>query len=341
VNGRPLQITICNDADTESTSANCARQAVANHDVATVGDNTEYGTADDPILLNANIAAVGANPLAAADFSSPNVFPVNPGGAATIAGEAVALVDAGSTKIAVARVDNPAAAEVDTFANIALGAKNLKVAKDVPVPATAPDFSQYVADATSGGTNGLLIAMNQNQAEQFINSLRQAGVKMPIAIDSTAIPPAALKKLGSAANGMLVSNEFKPLSSNVPGITQFKNGMKKYAPQAPLNDFSLNGWLAVQQFAGSMKQQHVTDITNTSVLAAMKQVRNLNLGGVIPNWSSIPSTLPSLSQGFNLAVTLAKVKAGNIVATSNSFTYPIPGTAPSLTSSSSTSSSAP
>jgi branched-chain amino acid transport system substrate-binding protein len=328
IHGRPLQITVCDDADNENKATTCAREAASIGAVATVADNTEWGTAVDPILLSEHIAVIGANPLTAADFSSPNVFPIEPGGAATVAGEAMALSNAGARHIVVARVDNPAAALVDTFVNAALVSRGLKVFKDVPVPATAPDLSSYVADATSGGADGILIAMDSNQGAQFIQALRSAGVKIPIATASSAVPPTELSRLGAAANGLYVSSDFRPIYAGGPGMSQFLSDMSKYEPSAALDDFSVNGWVSVEAFDKALAQLKLTDITNATVLAGMKQVRNLDLYGIVPNWSTIPSKLPGLSQDFNPSVMLAKISGGKVVALTGQFSYPIPGTGP-------------
>jgi ABC-type branched-subunit amino acid transport system substrate-binding protein len=326
--GRPLQITVCDDADNETKASTCARQAASIGAVATVADNTQFGTAVDPILLSEHIAAVGANPLTAADFSSPNIFPIEPGGTATVAGEALALVNAGAKHIVVARVDNPASAIVDTFVDAALAPHGLKVFKDVPVPATAPDLSSYVADATTGGADGILLAMNQNQGAQFIQALRSADVKVPIATASSAVPPAELTHLGAAADGLYVSSEFRPIDAGGTGVSQFLSDMSKYEPAAELDDFSVNGWVAVQAFDQAITQLNLTDVTNTTVLAGMSKVRNLNLGGIVPNWSAIPIKVPGLSQNFNPSVMLAKIQNGKITPLTGQFSYPIPGTAP-------------
>jgi ABC-type branched-subunit amino acid transport system substrate-binding protein len=327
--GRPLQVTVCDDSDNETKAAACARQASSLGAVATIADNTQFGTAVDPILLSEHVAAVGANPLTPADFSLTNMFPIEPGGAATTAGEAVALVKAGAKHIVVARVDNPASAIADTFVNAALAPYKLKVFKDVPVPTTAPDLSSYVADATSGGADGVLIAMNQNQGAHFIEALRQAGVKLPVATASSAVPPNELPTLGAAAEGLYVSSEFRPVATGGPGISQFLADMKQYEPAAAINDFSINGWVSVEAFTKSVAQLNLTNVTSTTVLAGMKQVRNLDLGGVVPNWSTVPLKVPGLSQDFNPSVMLARIQNGKIIPmVAGQFTYPIPGTAP-------------
>lgn len=328
VNGRPLQIIVCDDADNENKSANCARTAASDGAVATVADNTQYGTADDPILLSEHLAAIGANPLTAADFVSPNVFPLEPGGPATVAGEALALVDAGAKHITVARVDNPASAIVDTFVSAVLATRGLKLFKDVPVPATAPDLSSYVADATGGGADGVVIAMNVNQGAQFIEALRQAGTTLPIATASSAVPPFELPKLGAAANGLYVSAEFRPIDAGGPGITQYLADMKKYEPSALQDDFSINGWASVETFAKAVEQLHLKTITNTTVLAGMKKVRDLDLDGIVPNWSTVPLKLSGLTQDFNPSVMLSKIQNGKIVPLTGQFSYPFPGTGP-------------
>jgi ABC-type branched-subunit amino acid transport system substrate-binding protein len=170
--------------------------------------------------------------------------------------------------------------------------------------------------------------MNVNQGAQFIKALRQAGTKVPIAAASTAVPPFELSKLGAAANGLYVSAEFRPIDAGGPGITAFLADMKKYQPSALLDDFSIDGWTSVQTFARAVAQLHLKTITNATVLAGMKQVRNLNLDGIVPSWSTVPLKLPGLTQNFNPSVMISKIQNGKIVPVTGQFSYPFPGTGP-------------
>src|SRR5271155_1507771 len=62
INGHSLKVIVCNDQDNEATAANCARAAVSDGVVATVADNTEWGSAIIPILAAAGIATIGQLP---------------------------------------------------------------------------------------------------------------------------------------------------------------------------------------------------------------------------------------------------------------------------------------
>src|SRR5260370_18645338 len=74
--GHKIQVDTCHDQADPSLSATCARQAVANHDVAVVAPLILTSANVIPILTQAHIPYFGAFPVSPGALSSPDSFPV-------------------------------------------------------------------------------------------------------------------------------------------------------------------------------------------------------------------------------------------------------------------------
>jgi len=314
IKGHPIKVIVCNDADTSSTAANCANEAVSDKVVATVGDNSEWGTEIVPILKSAGIASIGSLPVSIPDFSSSNSFPVQPGGPGSLAACGYLLAKLGATNIAIARVDNPAAAELTLFANLGLKSEGSSstVGTNVPVPPTAVDMSSYVAGVS--GSNGLIIAMEANQGERFVQALHQAGYSGKVCTSSGILDGKnALKNLGSAANGMYIAGEFQSSTAGGPGWKAVDAGMKKYAAGQLIDDYSVNSWVATEAFATIAKT--LPSVTAASVVTGFTNAKDVSTQGMTPPITATPLTLPApfgtaLSQLINPAVSITKLENG-------------------------------
>lgn len=312
IKGHPIKVIVCNDTDTSSVASNCAREAVSDKVVATVGDNTEWGTDIVPILKSAGIASIGSLPVTIPDFSSSNSFPLQPGGPGSLAACGYLLAKLGATNIAIARVDNPAAAELTLFANLGLKSEGSSsmVGTNAAVPPTAVDMSSYVADVA--GSNGLIIAMEANQGERFVQALHQAGYTGKLCTSSGLLDGKnALKNLGSAANGMYVAGEFQSQTAGGPGWSAIEASMKKYEPGQLIDDYSVNSWVSTEAFAAIAKT--LPSVTAASVLTGFTNAKNVSTQGMTPPYTTTPLTLPApfgsaLSQLFNPAVSITKLE---------------------------------
>jgi len=315
INGHPIKVIVCNDQDNSNTAAGCARAAVADGVVAVVGDNTEWGNQIIPIIGASNIASIGSLPVTPQDFGSSNSFPIQPGGVGSIANCGYLLAKLGATNIDEARVDNNAAAEIKLFANLGIAADNpaLSIKSDVPVPATAPDMSTYVAQVS--GSNGLIMAMEANQAERFLKAVRASDYTGKICTSSSVLAGTnALKNFGSSINGVYVVNEFRPQVAGGAGWSAILSGFKKYAPAGTLlDDYSVNSWVSTVTFANLAKT--LSTVTAASVLTGFTNAKNVATQGMTPPFSATPLTLPppfgtALSQAFNQGTVVTKFENG-------------------------------
>lgn len=320
--GKPLALTICDDKADANEAAKCARQAVRNGTVATLGNVSNFGNVIFPILAKAGVASIGHNPISAQDFSSPVAFPLQAGSPGTVAGAAKLLADQGIKRIRIATVDSPAGAVGQTFAEAGLTGTDTKIIGLSLVPIGAPDYAIY-AKTVLQGSDGVLVSMNADQAARFITALRQADADIPVAVTMAALPPATIKQLGQTAEGIAVAMPFLPISAGGEGITQFLADMQQFAPQTKINSFSLQAWLSAQTLASvltdALKDTPDAAITSASVYQWLSQLEQYELGGVVAPITTTVEQAAPFNRLFNSKVLYGKVVNGEIQLSDNNW----------------------
>lgn len=325
IKGHPVEIINCDTRNDPNTAAACARQAVSDKVLAVVSSLTPYGDQVMPILAAGKIPDVGIVPGAGPDFTSPVSFPITGGAPAGFAGLGRALANAGSTRIALARIDVPQAAALSQFVTAGLTGMNAKVIADVKVPPGAPDMSTYAAAATANGANGIVVGVSGQDAINLIQAIRQANPKVTIAFVSTE-PGQVITSLGATADGLLQSESETDLI-NTPAIQQFKADMKAADLTGPAG-FRLNAWLSVQivkKFAN-----HLSSLTSTALLNALNSATAIDTG-VIPPLQFTKAPIPQLPRVFNLCVITTVIKNGQETIPSGSPGYMNPYSGQSCT----------
>ena len=311
VNGRPLLLISCDDKADPNEAAKCARKAVREKVAASVGSNSNFSEAILPVLERGNIASIGQLPITQGDFSNANSFPLQAGSPGMIAGAARLIVEQGTRNLQLVAVDSPAGSLNEKFASAALSGSAAKILGLTLVPIGAPDYAGYVAAATRN-SDGMVIGMNSDQAGRFLQALHVSGKSVPVALTVGAVPPDMVKRLGDAAEGLLVTAPFRPLETGGKSNAQFLADMKAHAPDAKRNVFSQGGWIAVETFARAMTAQKVKDYSPESVLRAMSSLSDLDTGDMIPPLTTTKEYEAPYNRLFINKVMFARITNGEL-----------------------------
>jgi branched-chain amino acid transport system substrate-binding protein len=276
INGRKLELTICNTEGDPNTVLACARQVAGNKNiVAVVGSSTVVGNPES-VLQDAGLAYFGEFPLPGTDTSSTISFPVI-GGPVVEIECAVSLTAQRikARKMTVAYEDVPAAAAVLPLISSLAGAEHVQVLRKVGLPATATDLSPQVATADSG-VGATMLATNPQQEQQFILADKSSGSTVPL-VAGDNLAPSSIKAMGSAANGVYECDALRPVSTAFAGGRQFLAETSYLGKGFAVDDTSTNAWLAVHMFANILKT--MPTITRQSVLAKLRNLHNVSAYG--------------------------------------------------------------
>jgi branched-chain amino acid transport system substrate-binding protein len=305
INGHKLDLTFC-DAAAESTLAlSCARQAVSDKVVATVGSHESFGSLTFPIYKAAGIPMVGLYPSTTnPDMVSPISYPLWGGPVASLEAAVLALKKQGLTKIGIAPIDLTVGTSYIPALKPYIAKVGSQFVGSVAIPPTATDMSSYVEQLHSDGAQVVLMVLSGQEDTQMFQAADQLNIHD---ITWVALPLVTENDLASTPAGtkFMTFSPYPPFRSakQYPGVAQWLADLKAInAPTGSLytSTNGFNSWLAVMAFA-KIAKTIPGPITSQSVTAALnRQKSGINLYGLV-NWQpgkSGPSTSPRSANGL-------------------------------------------
>ena len=315
---RPIQIVTCETKGDPNVAAQCGRDMVSKGVVALVGDISGVSGGFLPVTEAANISSIGHFSVGAADLTAKLTWPIVSGAPALIIGQGVQAVQLGVKKPSLVRVDLDAVAQAAQLAALGLKSGGLSVNNTVAVPPGAPDMSSYVAAATGGGTDAVIVIMTPQDLANFVKALRQSGSQIPVISDSANVLRAINAGFADEMEGVYAISWGKPATvTDDPAVAQFLKEMDAKDPKATKDDTATNAWVSVHMFADIVKD--MPQIDAASVTAAMPTVTNYESGIFPPaNFSKVQTLLPGIRL-FNTSVLFTQVKNGQFVPVTGDF----------------------
>ncbi|NUK34213.1 ABC transporter substrate-binding protein [Streptomyces lunaelactis] len=188
LDGHELRVITCNEENTPSGAATCARRAVKEGAVAVVGSYSQHGDAFMAPLEAAGIPFIGGYGISEEEFSSYLSYPVNGGQAALLAGNGQQLADV-CGKVSLVRPNSLAGDELPGLLNAGLAQGNGRESTDILAAEDATDFTAQAKQArkkagglTGSGTAsgsesddrpGCVTAALGDRTETFVDSFRR------------------------------------------------------------------------------------------------------------------------------------------------------------------------
>ncbi|MFD4247745.1 ABC transporter substrate-binding protein [Streptomyces sp. NPDC058525] len=184
INGRKLRVLTCNENNTPSGAADCARKAVNEKAVAVVGSYSQHGRAFMAPLEAEGIPFIGGYGVSSEEFQSILSYPVNGGQPVLLAGAGHQLGRA-CTQVSLVRPDTLAGDSMPILLNAGLKANKIADASDIRAAEDSADFSAQAREAladtatTGGGKDkekgkGCVTAVLGERTETFFDAFRRA-----------------------------------------------------------------------------------------------------------------------------------------------------------------------
>jgi branched-chain amino acid transport system substrate-binding protein len=309
IGGRPIEVIVCSDELSPDTARQCARTAVEKKISAVVGLQTTNETTILPILESAGIPAVGVYPFTDAALTSPVSYPDVSGFVGQTLGMGLQLATNGATKVNTVVPGGLGGISSVMGDAIAAGAAAGQVPYGdvVEIPAKSSDLSAVIATATSDGAS---VAGFATDEAEFIRAMRTLAPDSLVTTFPFNLTENVLQSVGQDAEGVLSVEGFAPPSSSTPGAEQFAQDLAAYDSSLAVSPTGLHEWLAMWTFARVVAP--LGDVTPQTVSGAMDQVRNLDMGGLTPPYSTA-TTNTQYPRMFNQTVVFQTVTDGRIV----------------------------
>jgi ABC-type branched-subunit amino acid transport system substrate-binding protein len=328
INGRPLQVTFCDDHDNPSGAEQCARAAVSGGDVAVVGWGSISGGSNIlSVLSRANIPWIGEEQFSQAENTSPDSYPIIGSLATQWLGLGQLAGQLGCKKAGVMEWNNPVGIFGLQWFERGFGAVGGKVGPVTLVGTSATDLAPAAAAVNTGGVGCVAMLLSPTQGPLAVQALAQAGSKARILFYPDELPQSAIQQTGgthSLAEGGLTDTFY--LRPSDPRWNQAKQAVNKYAPNpSVVNNFNSYTeidqltWEAYLVFTSVIKSQHLKTIDGPALRAALDRAKSFSTGGLLPpmNFHTPVVTGPAkpfYNRVFNPYVTLLTIKNGKYTA---------------------------
>lgn len=187
------------------------------------------------------------------------------------------LVGLGKTKLALVfdpTVNGEAALKTPDFAKEA----GAEIVTKVEVPVTTTNFTPIVQKLQDSDIDGIVF---QTTVPSFVGTMKaadQAGLDVPVVGLSALLSESVLELGGESLEGAYLTGLFPLLSDPSPAVQQFREQMKKYAPNAE-NGLGMVGWnAAALMYAGIQDASEDGDLTRDSFMESLRGLGGQQVG---------------------------------------------------------------
>lgn len=321
INGRPVEITVCDEQFDAAVAATCARQAVEEGMVSVVGSFTYFAEAVVPVVAESEITWFGACcPISPSELSNPYSF--NIGNQPMYAvGEVKKAVEDGCESINVVIGEGADAIFLDPMNN-AIRAYGREFNDISVIPVVSQDYSAEVARATTDA-DCLLVVLSETPQLTWNIALQQADTDIQqygVQGNLNAISAVGAEEV---TNGNIISGMFPDLATEP--WAEYRGALEAAGVDQEANDFnSLGGmgtWAAYMAFA-DIASTIEGEVTASSFYEAANATDNLDLNGMVPpidftqEWTD---GLPGYTRLFNRTVVYSMLENGQVVPIDNEF----------------------
>lgn len=320
INGRPLEVTVCDEKFDPAVATECARQAVDEGMVSIVGSFTYFAESIVPVIAESSITWFGACcPITPAELTSPYSF--NIGNQPMYAVGAVKrAVDDGCENINAVIIDG-AQVFIPPMEN-AMKALGKTFGATVILPPTAQDYSSEVAQATSGA-DCVISVISETPFITWNTAWTQSGTTARQYGPQGNLNSVSAKGNEEATDGDVIAGMYPDLST--APWDEYRAALEAAGIDQEANDYnSLGGmgtWAAFVGFT-QIAETIEGDITAESFYNAANTTTNLDLNGMVPpidftkEWTD---GLEGYNRLFNRSVVFSKLEMGKVVPLTTEF----------------------
>lgn len=322
INGRPVEVIVCDEQFDPAIAANCARQAVEEGVVSVVGSFTYFAEAIVPVISQSDITWFGACcPISPSELSSPHSFPIGNQPMYAV-GEVTKAVEDGCESIN-AVIAEGADAIFRTPMENAMTAFGKTFNDVIIAPTIAQDYSAEVARATTG-VDCMVVVLSETPFLTWNTALQQADTDVKQYGNQGNLNAISAKGAEEATNGNIISGMYPDISTEP--WDEYRAALEANNIDQVANDFnSLGGMGTWAAYMGFMQIASGIDgeVTAKSFFDAASATTALDLGGMVPvldftqEWTD---GLPGYTRLFNRSVVYSQLDNGQVVPLDNNFT---------------------
>ncbi|MGF1595766.1 MAG: ABC transporter substrate-binding protein [Acidimicrobiales bacterium] len=283
IQGRPLEIIVCDDRADAGEAANCARTAVSEGVVANVGGFTlDVGQAI-PIYEENSIAWFGACcPLRDQEFKSPISFPLGFVNSFNPAAAIRMIEDGCESIVGVFGDDTANVPQIESYTNgfksIGADVSDLRI---VLVPVAPGDYSAQAAQINDPPADCVFGQLGQVNWPPLISAMEGVGATPRYYGPQGNLDSTIVEQFPESTEGAVVIGVYPNIGA--PVWDDFRAALETYEADPELNYNSLAGlgtWTAFTVFT-IVVDTIDGEIDNETFLAAANQMDSIDTGGMV------------------------------------------------------------
>jgi ABC-type branched-subunit amino acid transport system substrate-binding protein len=284
IHGHKVVLTTCDNQSQVNVDATCAQEAVANHDVAVLGNGNVEDTTMLPILQHAHIAEIGQDESSALGSTEPIAFPGATGGFGLSNAAGPFLKRAGCTKVSAVIISGfTATAGIAAAMKASIEGSGLTYVGPTYSPITQTDFTSTMEAITLSGADCITGGLAISQTQGLLTAWKASGSTIKMVLPGTIVPPASA--MASIDSGVYL---FSPLRlPSDPVVKPVAAAIKKWEPQTTITQRAIEAYDYTMMFASALRKANPKTYTNRTVLAALNHISNYSpLGNVFHPYST-------------------------------------------------------
>jgi branched-chain amino acid transport system substrate-binding protein len=313
VNGKKINVIVCNDQNDANVAGQCARQAVTDHVAAVVAQTSLVDEAVIPILEAANIPDIGPQAFSAEDTEASDKVAFGLGTIGTPDGvaDAVYLQKEGCTNIGIVYTSPGGDTEVAAPAAAIKSLSGVKYAGAFAVNQQTTNWTPAVQKAISAGGQNVclvLLAASTQMIQVFQGISSSTSPHMRVAAYENELPISILPTLGGKASGAIITSGFYP--TNSPQAASLATAFTAAYPKDTFDEQVEDAWVSVYVFAEIAKG--LSTVNASTVLAALNKATDVT-DPLLPkplNFTT-PNSDPAFARIFNTSIVALKVNGSS------------------------------
>ena len=321
INGRPVEVEVCDEQFDAAVAATCARQAVEDNVVSVVGSFTYFAEAIVPVIAESDITWFGnCCAISPSELTSAHSFPIGNQPMYSV-GEVKRAVEDGCENIN-AVIAEGADAIFRTPMENAMKAYGREFNDVIITPTIAQDYSAEVARATTD-VDCIVVVMSETPFLTWNTALQQADTDVKQYGNQGNLNAISAKGAEEVTNGNIIAGMYPDISTEP--WAEYRATLEANNVDQEANDFnSLGGmgtWAAYMGFA-QIARGIEGEVTAASFFEAASNTTALDLNGMVPvldftqEWTDGLEGYPRL---FNRSVVYSQLENGKVIPLDNEF----------------------
>ncbi|WP_345424233.1 ABC transporter substrate-binding protein [Pseudonocardia xishanensis] len=312
INGKQIDLIICNDKRDPNQAAQCARDAVSQNVVAVISASINFSDQVLPVLQRADIAYLKAAPTGPDEYSNDDSFPLT-GGTLSDAGSAgIAMRTEGCVKPAT--IASPATSS--QFVGKAYGwgyqsAGGAPIDINLTVPLNSPDYAPTIASLESQGIDCVGVAFAPTDMLNMGKVISQTSSTIKVFSIIGISPEEVTSAYAKDGVALTIGSAYPPLADTTfTGLDEFRTDLA--AKNVPVNGVSIQGYLGFEVFQ-TVAAAMTGPITAESFKQALEGSTAVQVLGLEPIDFSKELPVQGYNRVFNPNAYLLQVRDGKVV----------------------------